>query len=100
MSLVGFSRFPLGYGDKTKVLWKPLLTQNPAMGLLEFSAQWESGEPHQAHGLHNLYWVAYTTYIGWLTQPKTGSVHQLKFRTIQKSNKSAPVTSWKKSHTE
>ncbi len=61
MSLVGFSRFPLGYGDKTKILWKPLLTQNPAMGLAEFSAQWESGEPHQAHGLHNLYWVAYTT---------------------------------------
>ena len=92
MSLVGFSRFPLGYGDKTKVLWKPLLTQNPAMGLLEFSAQWESGEPHQAHGLHILY--------GRLTSPKTGSVPQSIFRTIQKSNKSAPVTNWKKFHTE
>ncbi len=92
MSLVGFSRFPLGYGDKTKILWKPLLTQNPAMGLSEFSAQWESREPRQAHSLYILY--------GRLTSPKTGSVPQSILRTIPKSNKSALTPNWKKSHTE
>ena len=35
-------------GDETKVLWKPLLTQNPAMGSSELLAQLDFGgsTPH------------------------------------------------------
>jgi len=36
---VPLPKFSLGNGDETKVLWKPLLTQNPVLGSSECPAQ-------------------------------------------------------------
>ena len=67
----GSGRFPLGYGDKTKVLWKPLLTQNPAMGLSEFQAKWESvGTPP----------------ISRLAQPTPGDFHFPKIGSVPQTH--------------